>query len=87
MKFDLVWENDDRVEHAEFGTGTVKSLDYYNSDGDWVLVQWDSGDAHWFGDNDESSRRLSELSPVKPLPTPPKFSSLAEAEAWLEANA
>ena len=87
MKYVIKWEVRDRVTHDVYGAGTVVDLDYYNDDGDWIHVGFDTGGFHhWFGGNSESEKSDTMLRPEKPLPTPPRFASIADANIWLDTQ-
>lgn len=87
MKYVIRWEKQDRVTHDVYGAGTVVDADYYNDDGDWVYVGFDAGGLHyWFGGNVVSGFSDSELRPERLLPTPPKFASIEDANAWLDTQ-
>lgn len=89
MKFQLEFEVGDRVvvngPHYHDKTGLAT--------GPGVIDGLDPDDKRWHYSviMDEGDVQLwveyESLSPEKPLPTPPKFASLEEAEAWLEAHA
>ena len=81
MKFTILYEEGDRVRryggNGKVG-GTVVDVDYYAEDGDWVSVKWDNSPdrTKWEGHGEH-------LVPEAIMPTPPKFSSVEDADAWL----
>lgn len=64
------------------GAGVIDSID----DNDPVWHYYVTFDDPNLADHSTGWFRPDSITPVKPLPTPPKFTSLAEADAWLEAH-
>lgn len=81
MKFRIEWEEGDRVKRKNMPTtGRVTATDYFANDNDWVEVLWDGErQPDWIGIG-------FDLEPERPLPVPPKFASIEEADAWLAAH-
>lgn len=76
------WKHDTRAMSRsallEAGSGTVTALDPDDDHWDVRVESGSNDDCYWFSSLD--------LLPLLVLPKPPTFSSMEEAEAWLEAN-